>query len=52
MLKTIALLATLAILTATGATSLAFMSVEQQHATTRSLATTHMLRLAPDLALP
>jgi hypothetical protein len=36
---------------AAGATSLAFMSIEQQHSANRPLAT-HMLRLAPDLALP
>ena len=52
MLKIIVLLALLALLTATGATSLAFMSIEQQHSANRPLATTHMQRLAPDLALP
>ena len=52
MLKTMVLLALLIMLTATGATSLAFMSIEQQHSANRSLATTHLQQLAPDLALP
>jgi hypothetical protein len=52
MLKISLVLATLALLAATGATALAFMSIEQQHSPNRPLAITHMLRLAPDLALP
>jgi hypothetical protein len=52
MLKVILLTGLLSILAATGANALAFMSIEQQHSATRPLATTHMLRLAPDLALP
>ena len=52
MLKVILLTGLLSMLAATGATALAFMSIEQQHSATRPLATTHMLRLAPDLALP
>ena len=52
MLKLLLLTGTLTLLAATGATSLAFMSIEQQHSANRPLATTHMLKLAPDLALP
>jgi len=52
MLKVIFLTGLLSMLAATGATSLALMSVEHQHSANRPLATTHMLRLAPDLALP
>jgi len=51
MLKVILLTGLLSMLAATGATALAFMSIEHQHPATRPLAT-HMLRLAPDLALP
>ena len=52
MLKVIFLTGLLSMLAATGATSLALMSVEHQHSANRPLATTHMLRLPPDLALP
>jgi hypothetical protein len=56
MLKVILLTGLLSMLAATGATSLAFMSIEQQHSPNRPLAATHMLGLglglAPDLALP
>ena len=51
MLKMILLTGLLSMLAATGATSLALMSIEHQHSANRPLAT-HMLKLAPDLALP
>jgi len=51
MLKTIVLLALLAMLTATGATSLALMSIQPETAA-RPLVTTHLLKLQDDLALP
>jgi hypothetical protein len=51
MLKTIVLLALLWILSAAGATGLAFRSIEQ-HSANRPLATTHLLKLQDDLALP
>jgi len=52
MLKLFLLTALLTLLAATGATSLAFMSIEQQHSANRPLATTHLLKLQDDLALP
>ena len=52
MLKVILLTGLLSMLAATGATSLALMSVEQQHSANRPLATAHLQKLAPDLAVP
>jgi hypothetical protein len=52
VLKLLLLTGTLTLLAATGATSLAFMSIEQQHSANRPLATTHLLKLQDDLALP
>jgi len=52
MLKTILLLAMLAILTATGATSLALMSIRPPQSVAPALATTHLLKLQDQLALP
>ena len=51
MLKLLLLTGTLTLLAATGATSLAFMSIEQQHSANRAV-TTHLLKLQDDLALP
>jgi hypothetical protein len=51
MIMTILLLALLAMLTATGATSLALMTI-QPSAAARPLATTHLLKLQDELALP
>jgi hypothetical protein len=55
MLKTILLLALLAILTAVGATSLAFISIKSEAAPQHpppALATSHLHQLQGDLALP
>ena len=51
MIKTILLLALLAILTATGATSLALLSIQPSTAD-RPLASTHLLKLQDEMALP
>jgi len=59
VLKLLLLTATLTLLAATGATSLALMSIEAQHSANRpeevsayGAATTHLLKLQDELALP
>jgi hypothetical protein len=51
MIKTVLLLALLPLLTATGATSLAPLSIKPATAA-RPLATSHLLKLQDELALP
>ena len=51
MIKTILLLALLAILTAVGATSLAFIAIAEQHPSP-ALVTSHLQQLQDQLALP
>ena len=52
MLKLVLLTATLSLLAASCATSLAFMSIKAPQSSAAPLVTSHLQRLAPDLALP
>jgi hypothetical protein len=52
MLKLVLLTGLLSLVAATGATSLAFMSIRPPQSIAAPLAATHMQRLGPDLALP
>jgi hypothetical protein len=52
MLKLFLLTGLLSLLAATSATSLAFMSIRPSQSIAAPLVTSHLQKLAPDLALP